>query len=500
MRRNLRNSPPKTQPGVWRWRLSSAVGVVMVLDPGGGCVDRVEGEGVVRDGMDTPEPDHKPDKTRTRSRTSSINKRETTSHNGPHPNTWADPERGESAGVGPSRAGHTGAGPAGAGPRPELRRPLSLEVKPARWRGAEPEVRRVQQPPWRSGRAPCPPARSLTSPGFMRRSESICAMNGGVGGGAGRGRMRPATSLPHIARVGGATPLASPSASTPRGSCLLVALRPINMEQERQAFFQSDFQHEPQFQYTTPEPSAVLDKYREGSDLFLTQAVGIMECVLRKFGSYESFEEATGGPLLPKSRVWGSGTQVPAEGGLCGRGGGVSVGGAAVPGGDDGRKLSADSDHKPVWCAAALAGGHAAARDRYALPARALLYYTVYHAAHMSFSQLFSHISHFVQDPAVRWEYCIPCQTRPDRHVTAQVSRTHTSLADPSTSRDIDFKMLASLGKVSYEDVECLRHQAVLHKTRIPHFMQDQERYLQQLDHIIAVNELDDSQLRELIP
>lgn len=29
-----------------------------------------------------------------------------------------------------------------------------------------------------------------------------------------------------------------------------------------------------------------------------------MECVLRKFGSYENFEEATGGGILPKSQVW----------------------------------------------------------------------------------------------------------------------------------------------------------------------------------------------------
>lgn len=29
-----------------------------------------------------------------------------------------------------------------------------------------------------------------------------------------------------------------------------------------------------------------------------------MECVLRKFGSYENFEEATGGSILPKSQVW----------------------------------------------------------------------------------------------------------------------------------------------------------------------------------------------------
>ncbi|KAI1904558.1 hypothetical protein AGOR_G00006870 [Albula goreensis] len=513
----------------------------MVLDPGGGCMDRSEGEGVAGEDRDTLEPNHKPERTRTRTRASSINKKEAMSHNGPRTNTWTEPEC----------KGPTVAGPSGSGPRHELRRPLSLEVKPTRFRGAEPEERRVQQPPWRSGRAPCPPARSLTSPGFMRRSESICAMNGGVGGGAGRGRMRPATSLPHIARVGGATPLASPSATTPRASCLLVALRPINMEQEREAFFQASFQYEPQFQYTSPEPSAVLDKYKEGSDLLLTQAVGIMECVLRKFGSYESFEEATGGPLLPKSRVWAAARKYLQKEGCVGE---VVVClseellSQAVMMVESCRptltiNLSGARQH---WLEGMLRheiGTHylrgvnnsmqpwntTAGRKRYGLkPANpteeglaslhsvllrkqpylwraALLYYTVYHAAHMSFSQLFSHIARFVQDPAVRWEYCIRAKRgQTDTSKPGCFSKDQVYLDGILRilrhRRNIDFKMLASLGKVSYEDVERLRHLAVLHRTRIPHFMQDQERYLQQLDHIVAVNELDDSQLQELIP
>ncbi|KAJ8248838.1 hypothetical protein GJAV_G00228280 [Gymnothorax javanicus] len=542
--RNLRK-PPNTRPGVWRWGPSSAVDVVMVLDLGGGCVDRAEGEDLVRGAMDTPEPDHKPERTRTRSRAGSIHKKETLTQNGPRPNTAAGLERGGTAGEGPSSR---------AGPRPELRRPLSLEVKPARWRGAEPEERRVQQPPWRSGRgpiAPCPPARSLTSPGFMRRSESICAMNGGVGGGAGRGRLRPATSLPHIARVGGASALASPSAGTPRGSCLLVALRPVNMEEERQAFFESGFQYEPQFLYSSPEPSAVLDKYREGSDLFLAQAVGIMECVLRKFGSYETFEEATGGPLLPKSRVWAAARKYLQKEGCVGE---VVVClseellSQAVMMVESCRptltiNLSGARQH---WLEGMLRheiGTHylrgvnnslqpwssTAGRKRFGLkPANpteeglaslhsvllrkqpylwraALLYYTVHHAANMSFSQLFSHIARFVQDPAVRWEYCIRAKRgQTDTSQPGCFSKDQVYLDGILRilrhRRNIDFKMLASLGKVSYEDVERLRPLAVLQKTRIPHFMQDQERYLQHLDHIVAVNELDDAQLCELIP
>lgn len=57
-----------------------------------------------------------------------------------------------------------------------------------------------------------------------------------------------------------------------------------------------------------------------------------------------------------------------------------------------------------------------------------------------------------------------------------------------------------TLWQVSYEDVEKLRHLAVFSRTRIPHFMRDQERYLQYLDHIVAVNELDDSALEHLLP
>jgi hypothetical protein len=50
-----------------------------------------------------------------------------------------------------------------------------------------------------------------------------------------------------------------------------VALRPLNLEQERQAFFQADYKYEPQFEYSQPEPSSVLEKYKEGSGLFLQQ-------------------------------------------------------------------------------------------------------------------------------------------------------------------------------------------------------------------------------------
>ena len=53
----------------------------------------------------------------------------------------------------------------------------------------------------------------------------------------------------------------------------------------------------------------------------------------------------------------------------------------------------------------------------------ALLYYTVHHAANMSFRQLFSHIARFVQDPDVRWEYCL--RAKRGQTDTSQPGGTH---------------------------------------------------------------------------
>lgn len=57
----------------------------------------------------------------------------------------------------------------------------------------------------------------------------------------------------------------------------------------------------------------------------------------------------------------------------------------------------------------------------------ALLYYTVYHATSMSFSQLFSHIARFVQDPDVRWEYCLRAKRgQTDTSQPGEWTHTHT--------------------------------------------------------------------------
>ncbi|KAK3533312.1 hypothetical protein QTP70_016022 [Hemibagrus guttatus] len=524
----------------------------MVLDLSENCVERADGEDMeaTREDFQKAEPNiEKPNPVPVRTRINNINQRDGLHHNGPcSPPMEQRVQRMQGAEGGSSGKAEKLDLPV---KRTELRRPLSLEIKPQRAKANNQCERKVVQPPWRYG-APSPPTRSLTSPslgpgGWMRRSESTCTVNSTAQPRASRGRMRPATSLPHIAR--GLAPVPTPP--TPRGPCLLVALRPINLEQERQTFFQSDYKYEPQFEYSSPEPVSVLEKYKEGSGLFLSQAVNIMECVLRKFGTYENFEEVTGGSVLPKSRVWATVRKYLQKEGCVGE---VVVSltdellSQAVMMVESCRptltiNLSGARQH---WLEGMLRheiGTHylrgvnnsmqpwatATGRKQFGLkPANpteeglasihsvllrkqpflwraALLYYTVYHAANMSFSQLFSYISCFVQDPAVRWEYCLRAKRgQTDTSKPGCFSKDQVYLDGILRilrhRRNIDFKMLASLGKVSYEDVERLRHLAVLRRTRIPHFMQDQERYLQQLDHIVVTNELNDAELQELLP
>lgn len=242
----------------------------MVLDSGEVFMDQVNGE-CVRGSRDLLEPDVRPDKTSGSSATT-LAKKTCVAKKGRVSHNRLPSETNSSQVV--DRSSSSASIRGGATPRPPLRRPLSLEMMPQRLRGSREQMgdRRIVQPPWRSGSAaPSPPARSLTSPslgagGWMRRSESTCSVNYSLGLRAGRGQMRPATSLPHIAKGVGGSALAGPSRP-----CLLVALRPLNLEQEKQTFFQSDFKYEPQFEYMQPEPKSVLEKYQEGSGLFLEQ-------------------------------------------------------------------------------------------------------------------------------------------------------------------------------------------------------------------------------------
>lgn len=111
----------------------------------------------------------------------------------------------------------------------------------------------------------------------MRRSESTYSVNStgqrgrgkaplGRGCDPGGGTLRPAASLPHIAKT--RKYVGNGSNKSP---CMLVALRPTNMDQEREKFFQSHYTYNPQFEYQEPMPMSVLEKYQEASGQFIHQ-------------------------------------------------------------------------------------------------------------------------------------------------------------------------------------------------------------------------------------
>ncbi len=52
---------------------------------------------------------------------------------------------------------------------------------------------------------------------------------------------------------------------------------------------------------------------------------------------------------------------------------------------------------------------------------------------------------------------------------------------------------------MSFEDVDRLKALAQMENVRIPHFMQDQARYAEQLTKIMTVNQLTDEELKTII-
>lgn len=356
------------------------------------------------------------------------------------------------------------------------------------------------------------------------------------------------TKLPQLSRV---FSTARDGENSIKKLCILTAIKPSNVEKEKARFFKSDFKYNPQFEYSNPLPPQVLAKHSNASDRFLTQAVRIMELALQKYGSYEKFEQATGGNLLTKSRIWYHVKKYMEKEGC--------IGEIVVHLTDDllSRASMTVVNSRPtltinistareqwlegmlrheigthyfrginnshqLWSSGGgrkkhglrpinpteegLASIHSVLfRKDPTLWRAALLYYTVYQASRMSFSQLFHNLGRFVHDPNTRWDYCVRAKRgQTDTALPGCFSKDQVYLdgiLKILRHRDkIDFQLLMALGKVSYEDVERLKGLALMEHVRIPHFLQDQARYTEQLHKIMEVNQLTDEELCALIP
>ncbi|KAM8810629.1 putative tyrosine carboxypeptidase MATCAP2 [Eudromia elegans] len=332
--------------------------------------------------------------------------------------------------------------------------------------------------------------------------------------------------------------------------CLLTAIKPSNVEKEKVKFFKSDFTYNPQFEYANPALPNVLAKHSQASDRFLKQSINIMERTLQKYGSYEKFEQATGGSLLTKSRIWNHVRKYMVKEGCLGEivvhltEDLLSRASMTVVNGRPTLTINISTarehwlegmlrheigthyfrginNNSQPWCnwsgrrkhglkpinptEEGLASIHSVLfrKDPFLWRA-ALLYYTVYQASQMSFSQLFQDVGKFVKDPNTRWDYCV------------RAKRGWTDTSQPGCfnkdqvyldgilrilryRESIDFHLLTALGKISYEDVERLKELAVVENMRVPHFLQDHVRYMEHLEKIMEVNELTDEELQDLI-
>ncbi|XP_062301889.1 putative tyrosine carboxypeptidase MATCAP2 [Osmerus eperlanus] len=354
------------------------------------------------------------------------------------------------------------------------------------------------------------------------------------------------TKLPSLSKAG----IPAERDNSTKKLCILTAIKPSNVEKEKAKFFKSGYTYNPQFEYSNPLSPLVLARHNNASDRFLAQAVRIMEMALQKYGNYEKFEQATGGNLLTKSRIWYSVKKYMEKEGCMGE---IvvhmtddllsrasmtvvnsrptltinistarehwlegmlrhEIGTHYFRGINNSQQPWSTSLGRKKFCLKplnpteeGLASIHSVLyRKDPTLWRAALLYYTVYQASTMSFSQLFSNLGRFVLDPGTRWDYCV------------RAKRGQTDTSQPGCfSKDqvyldgilkilrhrekIDFPLLMALGKVSFEDVDRLKFLGQTEHVRIPHFLQDQVSYAEQLEKIMEVNRLTDEELRILL-
>ncbi|XP_016414366.1 uncharacterized protein KIAA0895-like [Sinocyclocheilus rhinocerous] len=308
------------------------------------------------------------------------------------------------------------------------------------------------------------------------------------------------TKLPQLSRV---LPAARDVENSIKKLCILTAIKPSNVEKEKARFFKADFKYNPQFEYSNPLPPQVLAKHSTASDRFLTQAVRIMELALQKYGSYEKFEQATGGNLLTKSRIWYHVKKYMEKEGCMGE--------IVVNLTDD---LLSRASMTVVNSRPTLTINISTAREQWLegmlrheiapLPCALYCGSCLGHPRKTSRLCRQQLVFLLLHDPNTRWDYCVRAKRgQTDTALPGCFSKDQVYLdgiLKILRHRDkIDFQLLMALGKVSYEDVERLKSLALMEHVRIPHFLQDQARYTEQLHKIMEVNQLTDEELCILI-
>ncbi|XP_064610943.1 microtubule-associated tyrosine carboxypeptidase-like isoform X1 [Liolophura sinensis] len=322
---------------------------------------------------------------------------------------------------------------------------------------------------------------------------------------------------------------------------LLTAIRPENEKSEKERFFQARFCYNPVFVYRNPADVDALERFSSPSDKYLPQAILIMERALEKHGHYENFEEKTGGKILNRPEIVSiikrylrqedleDEIRLNLSEDLLSRASMTKGRGKAtlnvrivnlrefwVEGllrHEIGTHYLRSCNNKhQIWfnwkkrkelslkhfnpTEEGLASLHSVLlRKDPCLWRSALLYYTAYKAAYLSFKDLFRDLGKFVSDAQVRWDYCMRAKRgQGDTSVPGGFCKDQVYLDGAlellKHRNSIDFQLLLSLGKIAYQDVDRLKELADLGNTRIPGFMRDYDNYKRCLDRVATVNGL----------
>lgn len=330
---------------------------------------------------------------------------------------------------------------------------------------------------------------------------------------------------------------------------ILAAIKPENEKTERDRFMRANYNYNPLFIYRFPADADALERLGQPSDKYLSQAIHIMETAIAKFGTYENFEEQTGGKVLQRSSIMAliqrylkreeleKEIMVNLSEDLLSRGSMTRTKGKPtlnvrivdlreywVEGllrHEIGThylrsynnkyqdwynwKIRKELGMKPANpTEEGLASLHSVLlRKEPCLWRIALLYYVAYKAAFLSLKDLFRDLGQFVSDPYVRWDYCIRAKRgQGDTSMPGGFCKDQVYLEGAlqllKNRKHIDFHLLVQLGKISWEDIEKVELFGNLENTKVPFFMQDLGAYHKYLDRICEANDLTDDVLEDV--
>ncbi|KAL3859923.1 hypothetical protein ACJMK2_010106 [Sinanodonta woodiana] len=330
---------------------------------------------------------------------------------------------------------------------------------------------------------------------------------------------------------------------------ILSAIKPENERSERERFMRANYNYNPLFLYRFPADLDILERMGKPSDKYMTQAILIMENAIDNYGTYEKFEEETGGKILGRSQIMAIiqqylrrenlereiGVNLSEE--ILSRGSMTRVRGKAMlnvriinlrENWVEGLLRHEIGTHYLRTCnnkeypwnnwkirkdmglmnfnptEEGLASLHSVLfRKDPCLWRAALLYYTAYKAAFLSFKELFRDLGRFVSDPNVRWDYCIRAKRgQKDTSMSGAFCKDQVYLEGAlqilKHRKILDFHLLVRLGKIAFEDINMLKDYTDVKNTRIPFFMEDLNTYHKLLDRIAEANALTDDVLREV--